>query len=147
MQMSQDWALRTDRWAGLLLPGLLQPLLLLLLPLPSPPGLRSQPWLPPQGPMTSWMPLACIAAWCTSSLLVCTLHCHIRLHLQNAHSAIKLLRISRQQPYSINQVWGPFWERVPLWVHRSHTHEACPSRARECGQLKECRLPTTCSLA
>lgn len=62
----------------------------------------------------------------TSPLLRLRLHCLIRIHLQNPNSSFKILKISRQQQYSIKLSMRPFWVLGPVWLNRSYTHKAVP---------------------
>lgn len=62
--------------------------------------------------------------WHTSSLLRLMLHCLIRIHLQNPNSSFKILKISRQQQWSIKLSMRPVWVLGPVWLNRLYTHKA-----------------------
>lgn len=109
--------------------------------------LGSQPWLPPQGPVTPGPPSACTAPWYTPSLLMCILHCHIRLHLKKPAFSDKITNNFMKATVERTLSMSLFWDWVPLWGNRSYTCEASASWTRECGQWVERRLLTACSLA
>ena len=118
-----------------------------LLPLPPPTLAQSQPWLPPQGPMTSWTALSLYCCLVYTFLLVNILHCHVRLHIKkNPIFSNKITNNFKKATVEHTLSMGLFWDWVPLWGNRSYTREASASWTRECGQRMEHRLLTTCSL-